>query len=265
MKHQWTVGLVGAALLGIPAIASQQGNALASLQTALESTKAALEELVGLEPRIVDKDPSALQRLMDLTEEPKQEPQQVDETIVRLRTDIQRLQNALDLGPSANGSQVPAQPSTGLDLASLVANPSTANPNGTGSGGKVSGTQSFEDEGYSANEMAEARLQVRAGKYSEAIEILRKQPTTPESRYWLARALQGLGDTVESRELLRGLAADGEQAHRYARWATQDLRMIELREKLDQQAKPQTAKTQSAKTQSANTKPTPATKQSSQN
>jgi hypothetical protein len=63
---------------------------------------------------------------------------------------------------------------------------------------------------------------------------------TPESRYWLARALQGTGESTESRDLLRALSAEGEESHRYARWAAQDLRMIELREKLNQQTTTET-------------------------
>ena len=52
MNHQWTAALVGAAVLGIPAIASQQGDPLRSLKAALDSTHSALNELVGLEPRL---------------------------------------------------------------------------------------------------------------------------------------------------------------------------------------------------------------------
>ena len=244
MKHQWTVALAGAALFGIPAIASQEGNALASLQSAIDSTQAALQELVSLEPRLSQKDPEAVQRLMDLTEPAGDDPQQVDQSIVRLRADIQRLQSALDQGPSANGSAVPAKPTTGLRPGELsnqsvvVTKPSTA--------GIPAGSTSFEQPGYSADEVRQAKLHVRANQYDLAIPLLRKQDATPESRYWLARALQGTGQTTEAKDLLQKLAAEGETQHRYARWAAGDLRMIALREKLSQQATPkgtETAKT----------------------
>ena len=232
MKQQWTVALFGAALFGIPAVASQQGNAIASLQAALDSTQAALQELVGLEPHIAQGEPEAMQRLLELTEAPTGDDQVVDEQIIRLRKDIGRLQGALDQGPSSHGSQLPPDPSKGLRPGALVAMQSSQD-----TPGKVVQVKSFEQPGYSADEMQEAKLHVRAGQYEPAVELLRKQPETPETRYWLSRALQGIGETVEARELLRALSSEGESAHRYARWATQDLRMIELREKLKQQAK----------------------------
>ena len=236
MKHQWTVALAGAALFGIPAIASQEGNALASLQSAIDSTQAALQELVSLEPRLSQQDPEAIQRLMDLTEPTAEDPQVVDQSIVRLRADIQRLQHALDQGPSANGSAMPAKPTTGLRPGELSnQNVVTSKPSPSN---VVPGSRALEQPGYSADEVRQAKLHVRTNQYEQAIPLLRKQDATPETRYWLARALQGTGEMTEAKDLLQKLAAEGETQHRYARWAAGDLRMIELREKLSQQAKP---------------------------
>lgn len=236
MKQQWTIALCGAALFGIPAIASQEGSALKSLQSAIDSTQAALQELVSLEPRLAQQDPDALQRLMDLTEPGVEDTQQVDQTIVRLRSDIQRLQGALDQGPSANGSAVPAKPTTGLRPGQLT-NRSVVATDHAPTTARPADTRSFEQPGYSADEVRQAKLHVRADQFPQAIVLLRKQDPTPETRYWLARALQGTGEQVEAKDILQKLAAEGEQAHRYARWAAGDLRMIELREKLAQQAK----------------------------
>ncbi len=237
MNHQWTAALIGAAVLGIPAVASQQGDPMASLKSALNSTHNALAELVGLEPRLAAKDPEAIARLLDLTEAPQQDPEEIDRTVVRLRADMLRLQNALDQGPSENGSTLPLHPTSGLSALDLSNLETPTNPvssqNSTPKA--TSDVRSLEGPGYSADKMHEAKLLVRSGENHKAILILRKQAVTPESRYWLARALQATGESTESRDLLRALSAEGDQAHRYARWAAQDLRMIELREKLNQQ------------------------------
>lgn len=246
MNHQWTAALVGAAVLGIPAVASQQDDPMRSLKAALDSTHSALAELVGLEPRLAAKDPEAITRLLDLTEPAQQSPEEVDRSVVRLRADMQRLQNALDQGPSETGSAVPTQPTPGLapfemnQLTAPINNTQPKNPGSTAA--PKTDVRSMEGPGYSANQMLEAKLLVRTGKHGEAILILRKLEATAESRYWLARALQGVGENTESRDLLRALSAEGAKAHRYARWAAQDLRMIELREKLGQQANSETNK-----------------------
>ncbi len=240
MNHQWTAALIGAAVLGIPAVASQQADPMRSLKAALDSTHTALAELVGLEPRLAAQDPEAIVRLLDLTEPAQQSPEEVDHAIVRLRADMLRLQNALDQGPSQNGSVLPNQPTPGLSPFDLGKLSTSSDPVGTQNSTPrvTSDVRSLEGPGYSADQMHEAKLLVRAGENHKAILILRKQAVTAESRYWLARALQATGESTESRDLLRALSAEGEQAHRYARWAAQDLRMIELREKLKQQGTP---------------------------
>ncbi len=251
MNHQWTAALIGAAVLGIPAVASQQGDPMASLKAALDSTHNALAELVGLEPRLAAKDPEAIMRLLDLTEAPQQNPEEIDRAVVRLRADMLRLQNALDQGPSENGSALPPHPTSGLSALDLGNLETPLNPvsNRNSTPKVTSDVRSLEGPGYSADKMHEAKLLVRSGENHKAILILRKQAVTPESRYWLARALQATGESTESRDLLRALSAEGDQAHRYARWAAQDLRMIELREKLSQQGTTTNKET-----------PTPATK-----
>ncbi|MFT5197414.1 MAG: hypothetical protein ACI87O_000053 [Planctomycetota bacterium] len=240
MNHQWTAALVGAAVLGIPAVASQQGDPLRSLKAALDSTHSALAEIVGLEPRLAAQDPEAIVRLLDLTESAQQTPEEIDHSVVRLRADMQRLQSALDQGPSENGSALPVQPTSGLQSFGIGQLVNQTTPQGT-QVKPLSPTvdvRSLEGPGYSADQMHEAKLLVRSGEYEKGIAVLRKQATSPESRYWLARALQGVDENTESRDILRALSAEGVQAHRYARWAAQDLRMIELREKLGQQGAP---------------------------
>ncbi len=240
MNHQWTTALVGAAVLGIPAVASQQGDPMRRLKSALDSTHNALSELVGLEPRLAAKDPEAVMRLLDLTEAPQQSPEEVDRAVLRLRADMNRLQNALDQGPSQNGAALPNQPTSGLSPLDLGNLESPSEPTSIKSHIPTAATnvRSLEAPGYSADRMHEAKLLVRAGENHKAISILRKQAVSAESRYWLARALQATGESTESRDLLRALSSEGDQAHRYARWAAQDLRMIELREKLKQQGTP---------------------------
>lgn len=254
MNHQWTAALVGAAVLGIPAVASQQGDPMRSLKAALDSTHSALAELVGLEPRLAAKDPEAIVRLLDLTEPAQQSPEEVDRAVVRLRSDMLRLQNALDQGPSQNGSALPSQPTPGLSALDLGNLDTPSDPVGVQSSTPkvTSDVRSLEGPGYSADKMHEAKLLVRAGKNHKAIQILRKQAVTAESRYWLARALQATGESTESRDLLRALSAEGDQAHRYARWAAQDLRMIELREKLKQQGTPADQKSSAPTTKTKN-------------
>ncbi|MEZ5973447.1 MAG: tetratricopeptide repeat protein [Planctomycetota bacterium] len=252
MKHQWTVGLVGAAVFGIPAIASQESGAFNSLESALAATQAALQELVGLEPKVAEGDREAMARLIQLTETPEEEPAEIDGHIVRLRGEIGRLQGALDQGPSANGSQLPVAPTQGLKPGSLgEAVPTKTNTASNNKPTRAGNGTALEQPGYSADEMHQGKLLVRTGRYDEAATLLRKQQTSPEARYWLARALSGTGEHVEARTLLQDLAAEGEETHRYARWAAQDLRMIELREKLQQQAAPAGKSTGKASDKSA--------------
>lgn len=86
---------------------------------------------------------------------------------------------------------------------------------------------SFEGDGFVADPVKLARLLVRTGRTSEAIQLLGTKARTPGERYWLARAYVEQERLDEALEILRSLSADDTNGL-YARHAAQDLEFLEF-------------------------------------
>lgn len=95
MKFQYALNLGLATMLVVPAVTLGTGQN-DSLEATLEKTVRALEELAGIEQRLLDKNPSAIHDVLRWSETPmsvpESRPQMRDELLVSLRTDVARLQ-----------------------------------------------------------------------------------------------------------------------------------------------------------------------------
>lgn len=217
LKHHQTLCVLLAGGLTVPAVVGQEDNLL----TSLDRTVTAIEHFTGLRKDLQEGKPGAIEAVIAATDEPFPATMERDQSMDMLRQDVARLQGQLDvLDTVAMGKIVDDPHNSGLtpsERTSVVlgAPAPTEVPN-------------QESLGYSADALREARLLIRAKRFEEAKALLEKQNKTSETRYWMARALVGVGRDNDALAELELVAADDE-AGDFQRWAEQDKRMIEIR------------------------------------
>lgn len=234
MRHSASLGVGLGLLVVLPALGSNQsaggtdGGLDGSLAKALDQTVRALAVLTGLEKDIAQRPPAeAVELARSVTERPFGDEQQRDETLMRLRKDVGRLQmsyddlDALTHAPSSEpmSSFAVAQPvqdtsvSTGMNdelRAQLSSEPLLAplratNTN-TAAGDAPAHTQTTADA--VADELRRGQALYRAGHYKEALTVLRALSADVRARYWSARTLERLERFEEALELYQQVAAD---------------------------------------------------------
>lgn len=221
LKHHTLICTGLAATFAVPVLTGQEGD----LSARLAGTVATLEELLQLEPAVASGEVQAIERVLELTGEPLPQTPERTQRLDRARADVARLAAQLDALEAQDLQRLTADPSRN-DLT-----PEQRTRAAAGAGTPAAPTR-FEGAGYSADAVREARLLIRAERFEEALTALAGISESDEATYLRARAHQGLGRGVEALELFRALAAQESQAD-VVRWARQEVRMIELRQKLD--------------------------------
>lgn len=222
LKHHTLISAGLGLTFAVPVILGQEGD----LKTRLAATVEALEELAGLRPAIASGDTLAIERLLEIGTKEVPLSQERDARLEGARLDVTRLAAQLEALEVADLAALTGDPSR-TDLP-----PSTRVQAAVGTGA-ASLAQRFEDPGFSADPLREGRLLVRAARYEDALQALRRCADSEEKTWLVARAHLGLGQEGEALPLLRGLA-ESESASEPARWARQEVRMIELRQRLQQ-------------------------------
>lgn len=235
MRFQSTSTLVLAGIVGIPAIASQKDGSLESLEAALQSTQAAIVEVMGLQKKLATKDPEALNRLEELTERPVGTTSETVDHIIVLQQEIdnlRRTESARIAGTSPLPQVRSASPAK-VHQDTPVGIPSVPAHSPPESHGLQRPEQSvaIEQEGYSLDDIRRGKLLVRAGKAQEAVRILEGKKGSTEGSYWLARALQDIGDTDGAVAIYTTIAED-DAAGVFQGWAKQEIAMVDLRRRL---------------------------------
>ncbi|MCK6445922.1 MAG: hypothetical protein L6Q99_05965 [Planctomycetes bacterium] len=204
MKHSFATNVGAAIVLLVPAVALQGGDAK-SLGDSLQKTVAVLDELAGIEKRLAEKDPSAVQDLLRVTEPPFGTDAERDQRRDELRDEIQRLQGRHDVlrAPGAEPLVVgvldeePAKPRGGASAPS--AKPArNERPAGTRKSGDTHAPSAFETHGYVADPLKLVRAYFKQARYGEALAVLDEASADASSNYWRGRCLEKLARRDEA-------------------------------------------------------------------
>ncbi len=235
MRFQSTSTLVLAGIVGIPAVASQQDGSLESLESALKSTQAAIVEVMGLQEKLATKDPEALARLEQLTEHPVGSTSETVNHIIVLQREIDNLRRSesQQIAGTSPLSQVRSASPAKTSHATPIGIPSVPTHSPPEIHGLKRPVQSvaIEQEGYSLDDIRQGKLLVRAGKAEQAVRLLEGKKGNSEGSYWLARALQDLGD-IDGAVALYTTIAEDDEAGVFQAWAKQEIAMVDLRKRL---------------------------------
>jgi tetratricopeptide (TPR) repeat protein len=216
------LGLAGTVL--VPAIVLKEDPA-SGLTHALANTRITLESLEHLHSALTRGDYSKVASSLGATESPTGAVRERDEHLAYLRNEVSRLQMRWDAFSEALSAKAPA-PTT---EAAPSADPSVATPavesalaelslpttgmNQTAraelvqrlaaqgapiaalsTGEKVS----YEPAGFSAHAVRHGRACYKAGRYEEALAILRQTSEQAGAHFWIACSLEKLGRTEEA-------------------------------------------------------------------
>lgn len=267
MKNHHALCLGLATLLVVPAV-SGRGQEDLDLVGRLNRTIQAIEELAGIQRQLAVGDRDGVDSILAATEKATLEPQQRDQYLALLRTDVSRLRMTYDKAVATDplraaktlpfptdGSQPGVIPiaTTGLDpetrraLSGILGpldrsgDPGTR-PRASNTTSRAGQKRSLEpDPEFTADAVRQGRLLVRARRYSEAVEILRPHVDDVTGRYWLGRATADLGFLSEAIELLTSVSTDPD-AGSYASRAEWDLSFLLIRRDLEQRGKSKDSK-----------------------
>jgi len=281
MRHSSSLGVGLGLLVVLPALASNQGAGGAdggldgSIAKALDQTVRALAVLTGLEKDVATRPAAeAVETVFSVTEPPIADEPQRDETLMRLRKDVGRLQMTYDdleqlaHAPAAEPQPLAANPigagtkhdagvSTGMDDAlraqlssePLVARmPASTTPATTSDA--PAKTPSTPDA--VADELRRGQALYRAGQYKDALTVLRALSADVRARYWSARTLERLERFEEALELYQQVAAD-KTAGYLAERAKGDAEFLAWKQGFEKKLDPQPA-TNARKATDANAK-----------
>lgn len=261
MKLTQALNVAVAGVLVLPAVTLQSG-APGSLREALDGTLRALETLAGVERRLAEDAPGAIEAVLSHTEQPlpvpEGDPGARDRMLETLRDEVAGLQgrfdrvqrertdggrgahagDALEL-PLDDDLAAPASTTTGLDdslRAQLAAGRARPAPRVAPAVQPAQpARRAFEDDGFTADPLRLAQAYYRKGDFERAVEVLDDQ-AGPEATYWTARSLEKLGRNEEAAESYRTVAAL-EDAGPLASRAREDLEFLNWRLEFERKAR----------------------------
>lgn len=231
MKIGHAVNTLVATLLVVPAVTLQSRES-AGLEQALKDTVRALEYLSGLAARPANDAAPLADIARHVTELPLSDARERDELLVRMRTDVSRLQMVYDelakLPPSASEPGVVPSITTGLAVATHAAPTSAGVPPASAATHAMSSVPVREEAGFSADPLRQGQALYRAGRFEECIRWLEARRADPNAEYWIARSLEKLERTDQAIESYRKVA-DDKNAGPIAVRAKNDLEFLEWR------------------------------------
>jgi hypothetical protein len=197
MKFGFALNAGLGALLVVSSLGMQKGDRH-DLELSLDRAVHNLEELSGLRARIERGDKDAIADVIQRSPVPGKDPRADDDREEQLRFHVSRVQTVVDaLAASAAAKGTP------IVRASSSASPTTITPTKDPS----TNLTSFEAPGFSVDPLRQGEALYHAGKYDDALGVLRGQPDDPRCQYWCARALEALGRTDEAIALYTTVSA----------------------------------------------------------
>jgi hypothetical protein len=240
MKFGFALNAGLGALLVVSSLGMQKGDKQ-ELELSLDRTVHTLEDLSGLRTRIEHGDHAAIADVIQRSAAPGKDPVADAERLAQLRFEVSRLQTDWDALSSASAAK-------GTPLVHVPGSNSTAATKPTKD--PTSALTAFEAPGFSADPLRQGEAFYHAGKYDEALAILRSQPDDARCQYWCARSLEGLGRIDEAVALYTTVSA-----RKDASWAGERARTdLELL-KWKQEAEKPTGKPKSTSTSTNAAKP----------
>lgn len=217
------------ATLGAVLVASAIGFSGAGPQDfdlSLDRVARGLEEAAGLRARIERGDAAAIGAVIERSELPAPDPRADDERLAQLRFEVSRLQMEWD-ALAAAAPIAPKKP---------IVSPTAA----VGAKGSAGQPTAHEAPGFSADPLRQGEALYRAGKYADALAVLRLLPDDARCQYWSARALEQLGRDDEAVALYTTVSErkDGGWARERART---DLEFLRWKQAVAAQPDPSTS------------------------
>jgi len=237
------LGLAGTVI--VPAVVLEQDPA-GGLMEALANTRASLESLEQLHSSLTSGDHSQVAATLEATEAPTGDAQLRDERLSYLREEVSRLQMRWETLEEAIGtvgppSETPAPAPMAAPITSIASAPSTelaatttgldeatrsdlverlsaeepATPT-TSTREKIS----YEPVGFTAHPVRHGRALYKAGRYDEAIALLKRSVDQVGARFWIACSLEKLGrvdEAIKAYEVVAASPADAKDAERAKR------------------------------------------------
>lgn len=246
MKHGFALNAGLGALLVASSLGMQKGDKR-ELELSLDRTVHTLEELSGLRTRIERGDRDAIADVLQRSAGPSKDPTADAERLAQLRFEVSRLQTDWDALAAASAAK-------GVPLVHVSGAPSPATTKPTKD--PTTALTSFEAPGFSADPLRQGEAFYHAGKYDDALAILRSQPDDARCQYWCARSLEDLGRIDEAMLLYTSIAA-----RKDASWAGErartDLELLKWKQETEKQSpgktKPASASSSKAPTQGSTT------------
>jgi hypothetical protein len=220
MKFGFALNAGLGALLVVSSLGMQKGNRQ-DLEVSLDRAVRNLEELGGLRARIERGDKTAIAEVIERSAPPGKDPRADDERLAQLRFEVSRLQTDWDALAAAAGTKgVASMPVAGAH------SPTTIKPTTD----PLTNLTSFEAPGFSVDPLRQGEALYHAGKFEDALGILRGQPDDARCQYWSARTLESLGRIDEAIALYTTVSA-----RKDASWAAErartDLELLQWKQK----------------------------------
>jgi len=236
LRFQFALSSSLATLLVVPTFLGQ--GSITTLQDALSGTRRALEVLKGLEQRLKDEPKAALGLVLSATEPPSGDEAQRDQRLESLRNEVNLLQMELDAlqSPvldadgavqSALGARTPLDDGTGPSSAGITTGMDDAlramlsegpnasavlrgETNTTRENAAKPGTSNEKggESAYSADPLRHGITCYRAGRFTEALELLRPLDGAT-ALYWQARTLERLERLDDAIQVMERAVAKG--------------------------------------------------------
>jgi TolA-binding protein len=207
-------GLAGALIL--PSI-KQELTGVRAIEKSILATEQGLEQLSAIEEKLAVRDYAAVRLAMAATEAPLGAERERDELLDQLRHEIGKLGAQVERidaspllphlreDPTANLSSINADaikaPTTGLseearnDLGAIWPPvPGTATQVKRSTDDRLV----FEEPGFTVDAVLQGRAYYRAGRYGEALTLLRTRVGSPAADYWMGRCFERQGNTREA-------------------------------------------------------------------
>ena len=212
------LGLAGTLL--VPAVVLEQDPA-GGLTDALSNTRASIASLERLHTSLTQGDYTKVSSTIDATEVPNEASPERDEHLYYLREEVSRLQmrwDALDAAFSAKAPLpvAPVEEETALQAPTPEPDKAPLGTTGLNQSARTELVQrlasqegyvaeglprektAYEPAGFTAHAVRHGRAYYKAGRYEEALSLLKQSKEQASARFWIACTLEKLGKTTDA-------------------------------------------------------------------